>query len=165
MKSTGRLVIANVLLIFGSTAAIAESLRALEIGEPRSYELEGADAHQFVLRGHSAYVVIVENLGRGTILTVRDSNGNKVTRAATWRGTEGRYGAVFDVEESAILEVAPDEPVAPPGQYSISARAIDRTDPLVVAEFEMSEGADRRNMLHTRAAQVRSAEGFGGSKA
>ncbi|MGH8194900.1 MAG: CHAT domain-containing protein [Woeseiaceae bacterium] len=106
--------------------------------------LNGDEVHIYALGEVGDVRITVENLGRGTILSIIDGNGERILRTANWRGIEGLHSAVLSIDQPVKVEVSPDEPVAPPGQYRIRVEHFSRDDPLWEAERAMSVGADLR---------------------
>ena len=129
----------------------------LTVGESLSRDIRGQQIYRFSVAAEGELLVTVENLGRDTVLTVFDAAGSQLLRTATWRGTEGFYRAVLPAGDSLLLQVTSDEAIAPPGQFRISIRPIDKTDPDYDAELAMGIGADLRLRHHTRQADARQA--------
>jgi len=135
---------------------LAQPATPLTVGESLSRDIRGQQYYSFSVATEGELLVTVENLGRDTVLTVFDAAGPQLLRSATWRGTEGLYRAVLPAGES-LLQVVSDEAIAPPGQFRISTRPIEKTDPDYDAELAMGAGADLRLRHHTRQADARQA--------
>jgi CHAT domain-containing protein/Tfp pilus assembly protein PilF len=68
--------------------------------------------------------------------------GHRIIRTASWRGPEHFHSAVFEAADDTIIEITPDEAVAPPGDYRISVSKFAPTEPSYAGERAMSLGAD-----------------------
>jgi CHAT domain-containing protein/tetratricopeptide (TPR) repeat protein len=136
---------------------LAQPATPLTVGESLARDIHGQQTYSFSIAADGELLVTVENLGRDTILTVFDTEGSQLLRSATWRGTEGLYRAVVPAGDALLLQVTSDEAIAPHGQFRISTRLIDRTDPDYEAELAMGAGADLRLRHHTRQADTRQA--------
>ena len=136
---------------------LSQPATPLTVGESLSRDIRGQQTFSFSVDTESDLLVIVENLGRDTVLTAFDASGSRILRSATWRGTEGRYGAVIAADGPVLLQVASDEAIAPPGRFRITVRPIDSRDPDYDAERAMGLGADRRLRHYSSEADERQA--------
>jgi CHAT domain-containing protein len=114
----------------------------LTAGSTGTYELAGPDAAHFELDATGLVRIKVENLGRDTILSVNDSAGKRLFRSAGWRGPEHYYVAVVDLAGAASLIIEPDDPISPPGKFSIRVDAVSPSDPALAAELAMTQATD-----------------------
>ena len=136
---------------------LSQPATPLTVGESLSRDIRGQQAFSFSVDAEGDFLVTVENLGRDTVLTVFDASGSQLLRSATWRGTEGSYGAVIPADGPILLQVDSDEAIAPPGRFRISIRPIDSRDPDYDAERAMGLGADRRLRHYSNEADDRQA--------
>jgi len=113
-------------------------------GFSETRELRGTETHQYLVANSGELLVTIENLGRGTILTIQDDLDGSILRSANWRGPEYQYSAVVSASHATTLEVSADEPIAPPGKYRITAVAIGRDDANYAGEYAMFLGSDYR---------------------
>ena len=134
-------MIAAALLFFGG-AASADDVAPLSPGDSISRELRGETSHKYSIVTTDEVLIEVENLGRGTILTISTLTGDRIIRAANWREIEGRYKALVSSAAGLILEVSPDQAVAPPGRYRISILAAPTAEHAYRAELAMTAGSD-----------------------
>lgn len=135
-------VIAYVAAIGAAGAGTVETPVPLADGDVYTRELHGSDVHVYAVTSAQPVRIVVENLGRGTILTVTDPLGATVLRAANWRQSEGLYSAVFTPDGPVTVSIASDEPISPPGRYRLSFNAYSRDQPAFAAERAMTVGAD-----------------------
>jgi len=136
---------------------LAQPVTPLTVGESLSRDIRGQQTFGFSVDADGDFLVTVENLGRDTILTALDASGSQLLRSATWRGTEGSYGAVIPADGPILLQVASDEAIAPPGRFRISIQSIDNRDPDYDAERAMGLGVDRRLRHYSNEADDRQA--------
>jgi CHAT domain-containing protein/tetratricopeptide (TPR) repeat protein len=128
-------------------SAFGQTMLTLEPDRPMTRLLRSDETHRYKSAISGDLRVIVENLGRGTILTACRlscaSDDAVLLRSANWRGPEHFYSAVLSVDEETIFEIAPDEDIAPAGEYRISAHAFSPDDDSYAGERLLTLGADR----------------------
>lgn len=123
-------------------AQTTSELTPLRVWEPITRTLSGASPHQFSLELTEPALIEVENKGRATILSVRKAGEAVLLRAANWRSSEGRYRASLQAAGSYLIEVAPDEPVATPGDYRVAVLPWPSNARDAQAEIAMTAGMD-----------------------
>lgn len=118
--------------------AVSDDIATLGIDDEVVRELVADETHRYSLTANETVRVVVENRGRGTILTALDDSSVVVFRAANWRQTEGKYVAVILPGEATTLVIDADEPIAPRGNYRIRIHRIGRSSALYRAERSMT---------------------------
>lgn len=111
----------------------------LAVGRSSIVELSAQDSHYYRLSAPENLLIEVENLGRATVLTASRGDSETVLRSANWRSHEGRYRLALEAGSDWLLEVAPDEPVAPAGNYRISVLPWPADDVEARAEQSFSQ--------------------------
>ena len=139
-----RSLAAVACLVAVCVADADEAPLRLTPGDELSRTLQGSESHDYEIAADDYVLVVIENLGRGTILTVSNDAGDVLVRTANWRQSEGRHGVVLEPGAPVRLSVTADEPVAPPGDYRIRVSTIPPDGPEFDAEREMMLGADAR---------------------
>ena len=142
MRRTLALLIICMPALAAGMPDSAQAAATLTVGTTSTHELAGPDPTRFELDATGLVRIKVENLGRDTILTVKDSAGQRLLRSAGWRGPEHYYVAVVNLADAVTLTIEPDDPISPPGKFSIRVDALSSNDPALAAELAMTQATD-----------------------
>jgi tetratricopeptide (TPR) repeat protein/CHAT domain-containing protein len=147
MRCFGAIAALCVAALFATPAAVAQTIQRLEPGVTVTRQLSNDEVHQFRSAVTGNAIIVVVHVGRGTVLTACrgdcGNSDNRLFRTASWRGPEHLYTAVLPIEDDTLIEIEPDETVAPTGQYRITVSEFPRSHPNYEAEQAMTLGADR----------------------
>jgi len=127
--------------------AFAQTTQTLDPEVAATRTLRNGDTHVYRPSINGDVKIVVNQLGRGTILSVCRTDcseaGSRLARSASWRGPEHFYNLILSIDNDTVFEITPDEDVAPVGEYRITLTRFPRTEPSFAGELAMTMGADR----------------------